>query len=236
MARLSHRRQSALVRVRSVLRLARRLSDVFDVFSLGCIRVAEYSAQRNPEISQRPIAAARRAIYFRRDRRHAARALSGLPRDRGRSKSDRLWAALPGATLLAQRADVVPMAVIGVDHRACRAAPFRPPLGRVSRPFVVRRRCPSGPVFYRPDDGRRPRLCSAGDCLYALELVRTRTVFVPAQPPAALCRLLPSGSRGWGARPRARPARPRGNAGAALERLACYARSLRCCSGWGSPG
>ena len=51
MARLSHRRQSALVRVRSVLRLARRLSDVFDVFSLGCIRVAESRPQRKSEIS-----------------------------------------------------------------------------------------------------------------------------------------------------------------------------------------
>ena len=60
----------------------------------------------------------------------------------GRSESDRLWAALPGAALLAQRADVVLMAAIGVDHRACRAAPLRPPLGRVSRPFVVPRQLP----------------------------------------------------------------------------------------------
>src|SRR5207237_7952981 len=47
-ARLSDRRRSALVRVRSVLRLARCLSDVVLLFAVGAVYLAEPGAPRRP--------------------------------------------------------------------------------------------------------------------------------------------------------------------------------------------
>src|SRR5579864_8710897 len=129
MARLPHRRQSSLVRFRPILRLARRLSDVSDVLSLGSVHLAEPRAQTALAVSSRPTPATGRAIRLCPDRRDAACALSGLPRDDARAQPGRLWTALSGATLLAQRADVVPMAAPGVDYRGRRAPPRCPPLG-----------------------------------------------------------------------------------------------------------
>src|ERR1700722_14948449 len=114
MARLSDHRQPSLVRLRPFLRLAGRLLDVLDVLSLGAVHMAEPGTQRLAQVSGGSISAPRRAFRFRRYRRHAARALPGLPRHGDRSEPTSLRAPLHGVALLAERADVVLVATPGI--------------------------------------------------------------------------------------------------------------------------
>src|SRR5262249_29253167 len=88
MAGLSDHRRPALVRLRPVLCMAGRLSDVADVLPLGPVRMAEPHAQEKLAVSVGPCAAARPAADPGRVHPDADCPLSGLPRDCGRAERD----------------------------------------------------------------------------------------------------------------------------------------------------
>src|SRR5690349_23131130 len=87
MGGLADHRQPALARLRHLLRLARRIPDVADVFPLGPVRVGEPNAQRGASVPVGPVAAARLAAHSGGLHPDADRALSILSGDR---KSTRL--------------------------------------------------------------------------------------------------------------------------------------------------
>src|SRR5262245_19641717 len=110
-----------MVRLRPVLRLARRVPDVADVLPLGPVRMAEPRAQGELVVPARPPAAAWSAARSRRRFADADCALPGLSRERGRSEPGRILAAVDGTAVLAVRAAVVPMAAVRPEHRRCGA-------------------------------------------------------------------------------------------------------------------
>src|SRR5258707_15236627 len=109
-------RQPTLARLRYLLRLARPLPDVADVFPFGFVRLGESNAQRGPSVPVGPVAAARLAADPGSLRLDADRPLSGLSRDRDRAERHRLLAAIHGAAVLAMRTAVVPVAAAGAQY------------------------------------------------------------------------------------------------------------------------
>src|SRR5205085_1299666 len=112
-ARLSDCRQSPVARFRSVLRVARRLSNVVVFLSVGPLRMAEPLPQRDREFSPRPHSAPRPAVRPRRGNFDAPDPLSNLSADGEQSRCPRLLAALARIAVLAVRTDVVLVAVVG---------------------------------------------------------------------------------------------------------------------------
>src|SRR4029077_11263613 len=117
LARLPDRRQPAVARLRSVLRLARRLPDVVLFSAVGPVRLAEPVAQGCAQLSGRPRPTARGTVCRGRIAADAGGALPGLSADRDGSRHRRLLAALAGAPVLAERTDVVFVAAV---RRGCR--------------------------------------------------------------------------------------------------------------------
>src|SRR5262245_58149519 len=118
MAGISQHRWPALVRLRSVLRLARRLPDVADVLPLGPVRMAEPRAQAELAVPVGPRAAAWRAADPGGVHSDADRPLSGLSGDCRRAERERILAAMDGLTVLAVRPAVVHLAAPGIEcHR-----------------------------------------------------------------------------------------------------------------------
>ena len=122
LARISDCRQPSLVRLRHVLRLARRLPDVADVFFVRPVRVVEPCAQAKLGFCSRSRCSGWVFPLSLASRSHAARPLSGVSRDRRRPERRRLlcadYLALP---FWPERPAVVPLAAPGAQFR-CRPA------------------------------------------------------------------------------------------------------------------
>src|SRR4029077_2125443 len=125
LARLSRGRSRALVWLRPILCVARRIPDVAVLFSLRPLRMAEPGAQGSPDISPRPSAPAWRTVCFGRRIVDAPGQLPDLPADHGRSQLHRLLASLACIAVLAVWADVVPVAAAGSRFCRGRAPPLR---------------------------------------------------------------------------------------------------------------
>ena len=110
-----------LARLRRVLRLAGRLSDVVVVLSFRRFHLAEHRARRPLRFLVTPPAAGR-AASFRRDGADAACALSRLPRDGLRSQSRGLCARLSHPALRPVWSAMVPVAAARVHSRRGSAA------------------------------------------------------------------------------------------------------------------
>src|SRR5205823_14172296 len=122
-ARLSDCRQLSVGRLRPVLRLARRLSDVVVFLSVGAVRLAKPEPEGGRQFPQRPSVAAWPAVCARRRIIDARDALSDLSADGERSGRCGLLAALARIAILAMRADVVLVAAAGRRlWRCCRAS------------------------------------------------------------------------------------------------------------------
>ena len=141
LAGLPDHRQPPLLRLRSLLRLAGRLSDVADVLSVRPVCLAEsWCAKRNWGFLRDRVVAARPALCFRHRRGHPGGGLSRLPLDRGRSEHRRLLAQPARAAVLAEWAAVVSLAALGAEFRCRRPAFCCARRDTGARPLVGRRR------------------------------------------------------------------------------------------------
>ena len=161
-------------------------------------------------------------FIFAIDRRDAARALSGLSRDGGRSRPDspmrRHYLALPfwpnGPMWFLWQ-------LLALSFLAAAAASLRPELGRayLARLSASAAAVPAG-IFIGLAAASALAYVPLALALHTLGLVRTRAVRASVQPPAALLRLYLAGL-GVGAHGLDRGLlAPDGHAGAALGRLA----------------
>ena len=204
--------------IRHFLRLAGRLPDVLHVLSVGAVRLAEPEAQEERNLSERTLQTDRSTARRGRDPGNADRLLPDLSRICGRPERSRLLGGLAGASVLAERAAVVPMATACLRPHRRRALPFRAALRRSPWAACLVGPCPPNPVF--PRLGRRlgHRLHPAGSHFFPLEMDAFRRLRFPIEPPPPLSGLFPRRSRHRGIRARARPARSRWELGKKLGR------------------
>jgi hypothetical protein len=183
-------RFGALVRLRSVLRLAGPEPDGAHVLPVRSIRDGQPVAQGSMGL---PVGSAGQD----RDSPGAGGAdpdagclLSGLPRDSSRSVGRRLLAPLARLAVLAAGAAVVPVSTAFAQCDRCGAVPVF-----AGRTLGIESRCgaalrESGSILLGLGCGVGGSLRAARDGDVALHLEQHRAGFVPAQPASALYRLL----------------------------------------------
>src|SRR6516165_9535583 len=128
--------------------------------------------------------------------------------------------ALDCAAVLAERADVVPVAAAGVQRRGRRALLAGSARGRSFGRTVGQSRQPSRPILHRAGERLGAGLFAARHGVRALAMDAIRPVRVSTEPCAAIRHLLLRRSRRRNIRVRSRPALGRWNAGAAMGALA----------------
>src|SRR5262245_56807296 len=170
--------------------MAGRQSDVADVLPGGPVRSAESGPQRQRSLFGRPVVANWNAVCSGRRPPEPAGLLRVVSRHRDRSLIRCILAALARTADVADGSTMVPVAAAVVQRGRRSAAPIYAVLATCIGPARCLLQRPSAPLAWRFDGALGARLRPARHDLWAMGVDLFRPVLLPAQPAAALRRLL----------------------------------------------